>query len=151
MEQRMIWPVDVGSGQSGAGISCAAGELAVARPHCRVSSSGFHMELTLRPMENCNCFFLAVLRVALRALHLLGRHSTTWTMQPTLCALVIFKIVSCFMPGPVWTVILPYYASWVAGRTDVHHHTQLLVEIESCRLFALADLQLWSSWSPPFE
>jgi hypothetical protein len=43
-----------------------------------------------------NLFFFAVLGFELKASHLLGRCSITWSTHPRLFALVFFQIMSCF-------------------------------------------------------
>jgi hypothetical protein len=59
--------------------------------------------------------------VELRALCLLGQCSTSWIMLPTLFALVILEIGSCFLPWPTWFTIL-FYAfslSWDGRHATV--------------------------------
>jgi hypothetical protein len=66
-----------------------------------------------------------------RALHLLGRCSTTWATYPALFVLDIFLIGSrIFCPGQLGAhVNSPIYISFVAGMTDQCHHAQLLVQM----------------------
>jgi hypothetical protein len=49
-------------------------------------------------------------------------------MPPAHFALVIFEIVSHFMPWPAWTEMLSFVLPHVAGMTDTCHHAQLWVE-----------------------
>jgi hypothetical protein len=61
------------------------------------------------------CYFFAVLWFELRALHLLGRYSTTWTMPPTLFALVFFTYGHMCLPGAcleLWSSYWCLPSSW---------------------------------------
>jgi hypothetical protein len=67
-------------------------------------------------------------------------------MSPTLFALVIFQIRSCFYAWADLDLDLPIYAFFLSGMTGIHLHTQLLlVKMGSNKLFALAGLELQSS------
>jgi hypothetical protein len=85
--------------------------------------------------------FLVILGFELRALHLLGRYSTSWLMPPVLLFLVIFEMESCFLPKQVWTTVLLFYTfchSW-----DDRYVTP-------CPAFPLRwGLEVRSSWSQP--
>jgi hypothetical protein len=85
------------------------------------------------------------------ALHLLGRHSTTWATLTALFALVIFEMGSCRVPRPAWTSILLFLLSCVAGMAAEYHRAQLLVEMGSHELFAWFGFWLPASWSPPWS
>jgi hypothetical protein len=70
-----------------------------------------------------------------RALRLLGRCSTTWTMPPVLFVLVILGTGSHFLPRPAWITIFLFYASIVAGTISIYHHAQpflLTWGVENC-------------------
>jgi hypothetical protein len=53
--------------------------------------------------------FLEVVGFKLRALCLLGRHSTAWATPLALFALIILEIGSCFLPRAAWTMILLFF------------------------------------------
>jgi MFS superfamily sulfate permease-like transporter len=62
--------------------------------------------------------------------HLLGKQSTTSAMPPVLGLLVCFSdSIVCFCWGGSGTVIITS-ASHIAGIIGVHHHCQLVFEIE---------------------
>jgi hypothetical protein len=87
-------------------------------------------------------FLLAVLEFELRALCLLIGHSSTWAIPLALFALIILEIVSY---GSFYFILLA-----VAGMSSMCHHTWLLTEMESCKLFpqAVVELQFFRSQPP---
>jgi hypothetical protein len=90
--------------------------------------------------------FLAVLRLEFGVLHLVGRHSTTWSIPPALCAVVILEIEYYFLPRPVWISILLFYISCHTWDDKHVPPPQLLVEGgDSHELFAQAGLMQQSS------
>jgi hypothetical protein len=56
-------------------------------------------------------YFLVVMEFEFRT-SCLKPLPTTWAMPPVFFALVILKIVSCFLPKPTCTIILLFYISW---------------------------------------
>jgi hypothetical protein len=77
-------------------------------------------------MVSDHTFFLV--RFELKASNLLGRHSTTWAIPPTIFALIILEIVFHFLPKLAW--ILLFYACLQCWKTDMCHHDRLsFVEI----------------------
>jgi hypothetical protein len=70
---------------------------------------------------------LSVLEFALRALHFLGRCSTTWAMHPALFVLGIFQIGSCIYAWASLDCDPPTYPSHVAGMTGAHNHAQVCI------------------------
>jgi hypothetical protein len=60
-------------------------------------------------------YFFAVLEFELRAQHLLGRHSTTWSTPPALFAPFMSEIGSHFMPGLAWTTVLLFMLPGLLG------------------------------------
>jgi hypothetical protein len=80
------------------------------------------------------------LEFELRASCLLGRSSIV-EHNSRIYSLVIFEIESYFLPRPDWTMILLFQAYAVAGTTNIHHHRQPLIEIESQEFFAQAGLK----------
>jgi hypothetical protein len=54
--------------------------------------------------------FSVILSLELKASHLWGRSSTTWTMPPAYSTLVILERGSCFLPSIAWTRILLFSA-----------------------------------------
>jgi hypothetical protein len=66
-------------------------------------------------------------------------HDLELTSSPF--ALVILEIVYHFLPRSGWTKSPYFMLPAIAGMTDVHHHTKLLVEMGSCKLPAQADLE----------
>jgi hypothetical protein len=91
------------------------------------------------------------LNFELRALCLLSRSSTFWATLPTLFAFIIFQTESHIYLQACLDIASPISASHIAGMTGTLCHIQLLVEMESCKLFAQAGLQLRLSWSQPPE
>jgi hypothetical protein len=75
-------------------------------------------------------FVFSVLKLKLRALKLLCRHSTTWATSPPFFALVIFQAGShlffFFLPRQACTVIFLPSASHVARTIGTGHHAQLI-------------------------
>jgi hypothetical protein len=71
---------------------------------------------------------MAVLGIEFGALHLLGKHSTTFAMSPAfLC--FIFQIGSCiFAQGLPQAMILLQ----TTGITDMYHMSGLFIEMRSC-------------------
>jgi hypothetical protein len=78
-------------------------------------------------------FCFPLLRVELRASHLLGRCSTTWATPLTLSVLLFLRQVLILCSGPTWTTIL-FVLPCVAGKTGTHHWIHLLFEMGSHKL-----------------
>jgi hypothetical protein len=98
----------------------------------------------------CSLFFFVILEFELRTSCLLGRCSTVWAILPAFFALVIFEIGSRFLPTLAWIVVLLVYSCCITGVTSACHHAQLFsVEMESCRVFVWAGLELQSSQLQP--
>jgi hypothetical protein len=100
----VLWPSclllgsrDKGRGQGIIGwVPCQISQLSPS--HISISVTFYwpefnHMATSNYVIVNYNFFFL-VLQIELRALYLLGKHSTTWAMHPVLLALVCFLIGS---------------------------------------------------------
>jgi hypothetical protein len=51
----------------------------------------------------------------------------------------------------VGTITLQISVTYVPGVTGPYHRAQLLVEMGSHKHFAIADLELWCSWSQPLK
>jgi hypothetical protein len=96
---------------------------------------------------------LVVLRFELSALHLLGKHSTTGATPSALLVLGYFSDrVLHFLLGSVWDHNSATCASSIAGTNRcVPLHLAYLFRSGSHQLFALAGLELQSSWSLPPE
>jgi hypothetical protein len=73
-------------------------------------------------------FFLVVLGFELRALHLLGKLSTTSATNPDLLLLVFFQMGSCAFSQ---ANLGPWSTSSAAGMTGLHHHSSLVSNIHS--------------------
>jgi hypothetical protein len=58
---------------------------------------------------------------------------------------LFFRSGLTFCPGCSGTTIFQISASWVAGMIGTCHHTQLLVEMGSSKLFAWSGLKQWCS------
>jgi hypothetical protein len=96
--------------------------------------------------------FLALCRFELRALFLLGKHSTTWVTTLSLFVLGIFQI------GPhIYAWVSMYYdltvytsnIAWMIGR---HHHAWLFIcWMKSCKILTWDGLQSPSFWAQPLE
>jgi hypothetical protein len=67
--------------------------------------------------------FFAVLGFELRALNLISKHYSTWTMQSTLFALLIFQIESRFYSLADLDLNPPIYTS----MTAMYHHAQIFI------------------------
>jgi hypothetical protein len=78
----------------------------------------------------------------LSALGLNSGHSIMWAMPPALFALVIFVTGSCFLSQGGLDCNTSVYISHIADMAGMHHHTQILVEMVSHRLFAQTGLEL---------
>jgi hypothetical protein len=89
---------------------------------------------------------LVVLGFELKALDLLGKHSTTWTRPPSLFALIIFQGHELLPWGQPWTVILlPLSPVWLGFQ---------VCTIMSCLFFEMGSCPGWPRnsilLSPPF-
>jgi hypothetical protein len=91
-------------------------------------------------------FFFAILEFELKALHLLGRHSTTWAMSPALFCFSYFS-ESCFYCQP--GLQSSYTVSCIAGMTCTHYHAQLFICWDDDLTKALPGLALSSQSLPP--
>jgi hypothetical protein len=96
-----------------------------------------------------NEIFFAYIGGWTQGLCLLGRHSTTWVTPLALLTFVILEIVSRFLPGLAWTMILfmlPCIAGWQACTTV---HSQWLRWGGSHKCFTWTSSKMQISLSLP--
>jgi hypothetical protein len=82
---------------------------------------------------------LSILRFELRALNLVGKHSTIWAAFPALIALVNFWIGSCFLRRASFTSQSPYLCLVLHLWTTL---AALLIEMRVSLIFAWVGLEL---------
>jgi hypothetical protein len=90
--------------------------------------------------------FVLVLGFEFRALSLLGRWYSTWTMPPALFALDYFSDrVLHFLPGLVLDCNICTSAFRVARIIDVYHYSSLRWRLLTCTTHEIFLLVLWAS------
>jgi hypothetical protein len=92
-------------------------------------------------------FLLVVLGFELRALHLLGRCSTSVTSPTPFCFSYFSDRVLCFLPGPTLDCNPPTYASCAAGITGMGHCTKPVCYISGKNSSHIScGLSFWNSY-----
>jgi hypothetical protein len=86
------------------------------------------LSLASSPLCSCHLFIFAVLRIELRALWLLDKHSTAWAMSPVLLWLFL-RLALAFLLGLAWTTVKLFMHPTTAGMTGMCHCTQIFIEI----------------------
>jgi hypothetical protein len=83
------------------------------------NNSLLYQYLKIKNFLSLSLFFFAVLEFELRALHLLGRCSTTWAHSSSPYFVEYFwdRVLWTICSGLLWTMILLISASWVARIT----------------------------------